>query len=71
MKQANQYRKRAQIRSDYSNVEYGEIVCFADHVAVYVGKQGCDCNFVDVRGPGQNARCLNSYGSQTLYKCDY
>ena len=43
------------------------------HVAVYTGYSGgCQCQFVDVPGPGRNARCVRTgYGSQNVYLADY
>ena len=71
---ADSYTKGSSIGSNnkYHDVEPGDIVGFDGHVAVYVGLEGCDCVFVDVRGPKQKARCLiRGYGKTEVFKKTY
>uniref|UniRef100_A0A914WH52 NlpC/P60 domain-containing protein n=1 Tax=Plectus sambesii TaxID=2011161 RepID=A0A914WH52_9BILA len=72
-KQASAYRRGGAIGSNgrYSALTSGTIVGFPGHVAVYIGNDACNCMFVDVQGPQKNARCLQSYGSQTVYRYNY
>uniref|UniRef100_A0A914WLR8 Uncharacterized protein n=1 Tax=Plectus sambesii TaxID=2011161 RepID=A0A914WLR8_9BILA len=73
-KHTSAYRRGAAIGS---NGRYratpGTIVGFSGHVAVYIGHADdtCNCMFIDVPGPKKRARCLQSYGSQTVYKYYY
>jgi len=54
---------------NYNGLKAGDIVGFAGHVAVYVGK--ADAKFVDVNGAAGAVRKVNSYGGTTVYKYSY
>lgn len=76
--QANLYRLGEYVGTNYqySGLVPGDLVGWHakpwGHVAVYIGKEGCDCMFVEVNGPKANARCLKQgWGNKKVYKVDY
>ena len=70
-KSADDFAKGSKIgaNGNYSGVSAGDIVGFAGHVAVYVGKP--DAKFVDVNGAKGAVRKVNSYGETAVYKASY